>query len=133
MNLPNIVLTREILEDCLLNSKPFRDAVLDQLVISQKPRVHDQVLELMRECYSPNTLGAYSINKIAFIKGIRELSVGRPMDFVNEFIGLIKPDSYCGPTPMTTLGLADSKHLAEDYIARYDRMLATSTSLHKTY
>jgi hypothetical protein len=117
MNHP-IELTREMIEDCIINSKVFRDAIIDNIMLAQRPNLHEELLQAMHESVQPNHIGTgNTMNKIAFIKAIRALSQNRCREFVERFPSIISGSSYFGPNPMTTLGLADSKHLAESYIS----------------
>lgn len=103
-------MTRAMIEDCILNSKIFRDGVIDQLVGPASSPVHSEVLRVMRE-----TCGLS--NKIAFIKGIREVSNGRTIDFAKAYPLIISINGYNEKS--TCLDLRDAKNLAESYVAKY--------------
>jgi hypothetical protein len=117
-----IELTREMIEDCILNSKVFRDAIIDNIMLAQKPNLHEELLKAMHDSVQPNHIGGgTTMNKIAFIKAIRELSQKRAREFVEQYPSIISGSEYFGPGGASTLGLADSKHLAESYISLHYR------------
>lgn len=77
-----ISMSREMIEDCLLNSKVFRSAVIDKLLAPELDAMHNEVLRLMRET------GGHA-NKIAFIKAIREASEGKAHRACTSFRRLV--------------------------------------------
>lgn len=122
MNPITIELTREMIEDCLINSKVFRDAIINNIMLAQKPKLHDELLKAMHESVQPNSIGGGMVmNKIAFIKAIRELSKGRCREIADAYPSIIASSSYYGVGAADSLGLADSKHLAESYISLHFR------------
>lgn len=110
-----------MIEDCLINSKVFRDAIIDNIMLAQKPNLHEELLKAMHESVQPNQIGGTTMNKIAFIKAIRALSQGRCRDIADRYPSIIDQNNYYGCSPLNTLGLADSKHLAESYISLHYR------------
>jgi hypothetical protein len=108
-------MTREMMEDCILNSKVFRDAVIDKMMSPELDMIHSELLRLMRET------GGHT-NKIAFIKAIRDASEGRALAFAKAFPSIVA-DRHFYETPSGTsglppknLGLVDAKYIAESYI-----------------
>ncbi len=119
-NLSN-VFTRELIEDCIINSKMFRDMMIDKFMSDNKiSTLHAELLAEMNEHYVyqihtyPN---GWFMNKIAFIKRIREKSKNRAFEFCNLFPTIITSEYSKSDTDM--IGLADAKHLSEHYIGTY--------------
>lgn len=126
MNTPNIspvIMTREIIEDCLTHSPKFRAAVIDNLLVYAKPNLHNELLQLMRDELSqqdtPIIAQTGSMNKIRFIKRIREISTGRVSEFMNAYPAIVS--SYHTINIGTMIGLADAKKLAEYYIGTFSK------------
>lgn len=120
-------MTREMIEDCLLNSKVFRDAVLDHLESLSGPDLEAEIMAAFKESIviGDITVGKpYVVNKLGFIKKIRDLSQNRVSDFMKAFPSIIPWHNYTSIPIETCLGLADSKHLVEYFINAHPRVLS---------
>lgn len=111
-------MTREMMEDCILNSKVFRDDIIEKMMSPELDMIHGELIRLMRETHE--TRG--HTNKIAFIKAIREASEGRALAFAKAFPSIVAdrhfyetPSGLTGLLPKN-LGLADATGIAESYI-----------------
>lgn len=112
------ILTREIIEDCLINSPLFRAAVIDNLILYSKPNLHIEIVTAMKDSVI-NTGSDSIINKIAFVKRIREISDGRCLEISVAYPEIIRRSEYLPPLSYTMLTLNDSKNLAEYYITTF--------------
>ena len=115
------VFTRELIEDCILNSKMFRDMIIDKFMEDNKiSTLHAELLAEMNVHYvyqaDPYPYG-WNMNTITFIKRIREMSKNRAFEFRELFPTIINSEYSKSDTDM--IGLADAKRLSEHYIDNY--------------
>ena len=113
------VFTRELIEDCILKSKLFRDMMIDKFIADHSfPTLHEDILEEMNTHYVYQTHShpyGWYMNKIPFIKALRTMSHGRANEYVKLFPTIVTSQYSRGDM----LGLADAKHLVEHYIDNY--------------
>jgi hypothetical protein len=114
-SITSVNMTRAIVEDCLINSPMFRNAVIDKILVYSTVPLHNELLVAMQDSYR-------AMNKIAFIKRVREISEGRVNEFITAYPTIVEETSYVGrDVRHTTLKLEHSKKLAEYYIETFNR------------
>jgi hypothetical protein len=105
-------MNRVMLEDCILNSKVFRESILDML-LAEETSCYSEVLSMF---YKTNGV----LNKIKFIGEIGALSVNRINEFAIAFPDIVNIEEY--ETIYTNcLLLRDAKRIAEAVIATFSK------------
>ena len=112
-------MSRELLEDCILNSPMFRSFIIDMMMSdstvsdpTDPSTLHATVMHLMHLTHGRS-------NKIAFIKAIREAARGKMVAYARAFPGVVQMSNYTPGHTYSSLALADSKRLAEHYIDNF--------------
>lgn len=115
----NIELSREIIDDCIINSKMFRDKIIDSVTIHFS-NIHDEILKAMNDSSQDGDFGLdRKLNKIRFLKTIRELSRGRCHDIAERFPSIIGSGVYYRSGKEDVLTLFDAKNIAELFILQH--------------
>ncbi len=129
-SITSVNMTRAIVEDCLINSPMFRNAVIDKILVYSTVPLHNELLVAMQDSYramnNPSAPGSAAwsptMNKIVFIKRVREISEGRVNEFITAYPTIVEETSYVGrDVRHTTLKLEHSKKLAEYYIETFGK------------